>query len=233
MNYNKPDLIEQLAAEYVLGTMKGRARKRFTKLMAEHQWIRAAVWSWEEQITPLAESVNDVQPSSKVWKNIFKSIGTSSPVKQQRGSLWFWQGLSALSTALSVVLLALLLTNPTAIPQNEPNYISVVNNETAQPLWLISANIETGEINFKAVNATATQLDKAFELWMLPTDDSPPRSLGLLPVDHQEVSINLPPALKALLTNAKGLAVSLEPAGGSTTGLPTGPVLYQAPLLSL
>jgi anti-sigma-K factor RskA len=26
---------------------------------------------------------------------------------------------------------------------------------------------------------------------------------------------------------AKGLAVSLEPAGGSTTGLPTGPVLYQ------
>jgi anti-sigma-K factor RskA len=34
----------------------------------------------------------------------------------------------------------------------------------------------------------------------------------------------------AMLARARGLAVSLEPAGGSPTGQPTGPVVYQGRL---
>ena len=37
-------------------------------------------------------------------------------------------------------------------------------------------------------------------------------------------------AQRAALAGAKQLAVSLEPAGGSPTGLPTGPVIHVAPL---
>jgi anti-sigma-K factor RskA len=38
---------------------------------------------------------------------------------------------------------------------------------------------------------------------------------------------------QALLTAPLTLAVSLEPEGGSPTGQPTGPVLYQGQLASL
>ena len=55
-------------------------------------------------------------------------------------------------------------------------------------------------------------------------------SLGLLPThgkDHRVLSA----AQRSALVGAKNLAVSLEPAGGSPTGLPTGPVLHVAPIV--
>ncbi|HEX7768700.1 MAG TPA: anti-sigma factor [Dokdonella sp.] len=39
-------------------------------------------------------------------------------------------------------------------------------------------------------------------------------------------------AQREALAGAKQLAVSVEPAGGSPTGLPTGPVIHVAPLTS-
>ena len=62
------------------------------------------------------------------------------------------------------------------------------------------------------------------ELWMLP-DGQPPRSLGVLPAGGI-ARVPLVGPSDAALADIPALAVSLEPAGGSPTGLPTGPVLY-------
>jgi anti-sigma-K factor RskA len=51
----------------------------------------------------------------------------------------------------------------------------------------------------------------------------------LLPTGTASVDAVLPVELRPLLASAQGLAVSLEPAGGS----PTGPVLYQATIVSI
>jgi anti-sigma-K factor RskA len=56
--------------------------------------------------------------------------------------------------------------------------------------------------------------------------------LGLLRAD-QPVVLALPPELATLAKNNAVLAVSLEPPGGSTTGLPTGPVIATGKLTSL
>lgn len=230
MNYNNPELIERLAAEYVLGTLTGKARRRFERLMSRHQWMRTAVWRWEIQVAPLAESLEASTPPPRLWRKIESGIDYLQRPGRTLAGVRFWRNWSFVTTLSVVILAALLLFQPaTKIPE----YIAVVNDQQAQPLWLISANIETGQIKFQAINATAAGLDKAFELWMLPEGGLPPKSLGLLPVNEQEATITLPPALRALLANASGLAVSLEPAGGSKTGLPTGPVLYQASLLTL
>ena len=47
---------------------------------------------------------------------------------------------------------------------------------------------------------------------------------------HGELDRELTAAQQTALRTATKVAVSLEPAGGSTTGAPTGPVLYVAPL---
>jgi anti-sigma-K factor RskA len=44
--------------------------------------------------------------------------------------------------------------------------------------------------------------------------------------------LQFPPELVPALANAT-LAVSLEPAGGSPTGLPTGPVLYSGRVVAV
>ena len=66
--------------------------------------------------------------------------------------------------------------------------------------------------------------DTAWELWMLPDGNKPPRSLGLINT-HETQVVDLPEDLRGLLNRAAGMAMSLEPAGGSKTGAPTGPVL--------
>ena len=62
---------------------------------------------------------------------------------------------------------------------------------------------------------------------MLP-DRGNPRSLGLISTISPAgvARIELPTAADQALQNIPALAISLEPAGGSPTGLPTGPVLY-------
>ena len=82
------------------------------------------------------------------------------------------------------------------------------------------------------MNAVAADVDKAFELWMLP-ESGQPVSMGLLPVSGGSVSRALPAGLLALLKQSKGIAVSIEPAGGSPTGLPTGPVVHTARIVAL
>jgi anti-sigma-K factor RskA len=80
----------------------------------------------------------------------------------------------------------------------------------------------------KAVGAAPVEPGKALELWMLPTG-APPRSLGLIPATGI-ARVPLREPSDAALANIPALAVSLEPATGSPTGLPTGPVLYSGPI---
>mgnify|MGYP001475533431 CR=1 FL=1 len=57
-----------------------------------------------------------------------------------------------------------------------------------------------------------------------------PRSLGLLPPEG-EFAIALSPQLEKDVISAVALAVSVEPPGGSPSGAPTGPVIYQGAVL--
>jgi len=57
--------------------------------------------------------------------------------------------------------------------------------------------------------------------------------MGLLPVSGNSVNRALPAGLRALLKRSKGIAVSIEPPGGSPTGVPTGPVVHTARIISL
>ena len=61
---------------------------------------------------------------------------------------------------------------------------------------------------------------------MLPGGDRKPVSLGLI-TTHETQSLMVPRELSAAIDAAWGLAMSVEPKGGSPTGLPTGPVLYK------
>jgi anti-sigma-K factor RskA len=70
---------------------------------------------------------------------------------------------------------------------------------------------------------------KDLELWLISPAVPAPRPLGLIAKGTLSVDLG-PLAARALASGV--LAVSLEPAGGSPTGSPTGPVLYQGRILA-
>jgi anti-sigma-K factor RskA len=79
----------------------------------------------------------------------------------------------------------------------------------------------------RAVAPATVPADRDLELWTLPPGATQPRSLGVLPVTETIVTKQAAPAI------GTQLLISLEPRGGSPTGLPTGPVLYSGKVVSL
>jgi anti-sigma-K factor RskA len=53
MDYGNRELADALAAQYVAGTLRGPARRRFETLMAAHPGLRQAVDAWRARLMPL------------------------------------------------------------------------------------------------------------------------------------------------------------------------------------
>ncbi len=97
---------------------------------------------------------------------------------------------------------------------------------------LVTASLDTGRSSVVVSPVASEDLDgRVPELWLIPADGTP-RSLGLIDLGGvQKVSVS--PTLLKLVAEGAVLAVSLEPAGGSPTGLPTGPVVATGKLTNL
>ena len=225
MDYSRPQRADRLAADYVTGTMRGLARRRFEALLPAHAALRAAVRSWNEQLMPLTASIPPVPPPPRVWQRIEARISTRSVATAARPAGWsalaFWRGLSAFAT-VAAISLALLLASPR--PAIAP---IIVVLEAATPgeagvlpaSFVASISGDGRALVTRPLNVSV-QADRALELWAVPPSGAP-RSLGLISAAGATVVHR-----GKLLDGVAALAVSLEPVGGSPSGTPTEPILY-------
>jgi anti-sigma-K factor RskA len=86
--------------------------------------------------------------------------------------------------------------------------------------FVASISGDGGAVVTRPLVPVALQADRALELWVVPPAGAP-RSLGL--ISERDATVV---KRQQVLRGAAALAVSLEPAGGSPTGAPTGPILY-------
>jgi anti-sigma-K factor RskA len=213
-----------LAAEYVLGTLRGRARERFKRLAAEDRTLVAIVEQWEGFLTPLAGSVAPVEPPSRVWKTIESRIAARGARAEPAAGFWsslaFWRtfglGLSAAMAALFVFTGGLRAPGPA-----EPAMVAVLAAADQVPRMVVEQS-QPGTLKVRMVKGWPTQPGKDFELWVVPKEGAP-RSLGLVSYEHDTV-VRVA-NLDAVLKEGVAFAISKEPTGGSPTGVPTGPVL--------
>lgn len=227
MRYDDPELIDALAREYVIGTLRGRARARFASVLASSLGARRAVARWERQLAPLAMGVAPVAPPSAVWSRIEEKIGVGKPRDTLGAGLW--PALAASFALAAVVFGGLWYARPP--PAEPPGYVAVFNDaQTGEPVWLLQTFVEARELRATAVDDRPEPAGNAYELWMLPDGGAAPVSLGLI-AGTGETRLGLSQAQLDVLAQTATLAVSLEPAGGSPTGQPTGPVIFTAPLV--
>lgn len=67
MKYQSPQLRTSLAAEYALGTLRGRARARFDKLIGADRGLQEEVTFWNERLSDLALTLPPQAPRAVVW----------------------------------------------------------------------------------------------------------------------------------------------------------------------
>jgi anti-sigma-K factor RskA len=213
------ELVDRLAAEYVLGTLRHRARRRFERWLLSPQ-VGALVKAWEDRLAGLEPQLAPVNPPATVWRGIEDKLELR---KAQRRPAMRWMAIAA--SLLFFVAVGLFFTLPGAPPMTQQSYLQA----DAQTIyWHVEVLGDRQELNVRVQKVFDLPAGKAHELWALP-DGGAPVSLGLMPHtgDHHLV---LTAAQRVALANSKQIAVSLEPEGGSPTGAPTGPVLLVAPL---
>ena len=228
----KPDNYERnhaLAAEYVVGTLQGAARRRFERWMMVSARVRRQVWYWERRLQPFNESLPEEVAPRAVWNSIEQRL---FPATAPVAARW-WQTLTAWrwSTGIAVLgVFALLLWTPS--PPVVTHYVGVVQSQQAEPLWLVNASADQ-RLSVKAMPPVQpADGGRDYQLWLLP-ESGAPISLALLPTGGARLQMNLSDQQVRQLLQSRSLAISLEPAGGSPTGQPTGPVVYQTRLVQL
>jgi anti-sigma-K factor RskA len=213
------ELVDRLAGEYVLGTLRGRARRRFERWLVSPQ-VGAIVKTWEDRLSGLEPTLRGVTPPAAVWRGIENRLELK---KLARAPTMRW-----LAIAASVMFFALVGVFALRQFGTQPvTQLAYIQQDTQTIYWRVELIGDNREVSIHVHKVHDLPAGKSHELWVIPVKGAPV-SLGLLPHtgDHHRV---LTAAQHAALAGATTLAVSLEPEGGSPNGSPTE-VLLTAPL---
>src|SRR5471030_2672258 len=239
-------LVDQLAAEYTLGVLRGGSRRRFEAISQHDPAIRLAVETWRLRLEAMTELGAAVAPPPEIWPaierrlnlvNARRDAAAARPVSRPKPSwfenLSFWRGWSIAATAISAIALAVSIRElstvapvpaPAPAPQvaQEPQigYVATLADDKSNARMLVTWDDRTSEVTVRRLSGSSDPSDKSMQLWGLPKEGHPV-SLGVLPVGGTA-------RFKAASVNAYPiLAVSVEPVGGSPNlNGPTGPVVY-------
>jgi anti-sigma-K factor RskA len=227
MNYEQAELLDRLAAEYTLGTLRGRARRRFERLCVDSAAARRAVYRWEDHWTALSRRLPPVDPSPQVWPAVSRRLFGDHSAAGPAPRLWrrHWRLAAAASLVAVALIVGLIVRQPAPPPLQT---LAVLGTDTAHPVWRLERRLPLTALTIEVVGTVPQAAGKSYELWALPRGGTPV-SLGLLPTGGRaERTLSEPQRLA--LTAADKVAVSVEPAGGSPTGSPTGPIVIVTPV---
>lgn len=228
MNYESKRLQTLLAGEYALGVLTGGARRRFERLLMQSPALRTELTFWEERLAAWNLKLAPVAPPGYIAWRLLGRVRAEERPRREALRNTFWRSWAVAATVLLAVVVVAQRMLPSA--EQKPAEVALVSDAKGQPLWLLSVHPEANRIDMKALADRTPPAGKSYELWMLPGSGNPV-PMGLMNATGL-ASETVSPELLAKLAASKGIAISLEPQGGSPTGLPTGPVLWTAPLVS-
>ena len=218
------------AAELALGLLEGDERAAaLRRVLAEPDFARD-VERWRAHFGVLFASVPAVEPTPDVGDRIIARLDGSGPVRKTGG---YWKPLALASSLAAASLLAVVVTRPGPAPVAPP----IV---TAAPAPMVAAFMIEGQKAplVATYDAAAGRLSmpgpmpipagKSAQLWAI-VGTGAPQPLGLF----HEAGTRVEAEARSPVPMAPGtmLAISIEPAGGSPTGQPTGPVVGSATLI--
>ncbi|MCB1776389.1 MAG: hypothetical protein KDI50_03030 [Candidatus Competibacteraceae bacterium] len=218
MNLHHPALRDALAAEYVLGTLHGAARRRFESLLPAHPALRKAVNGWEYRLNRLAAASPVAAPPPEVWRGLEQRLFPVAPSRSWWNNLALWRGLALASVLAAVVALA----PPLVVPQSVGELpFAAIRDPNHDVLWTV-AMAEDGQLHVNSLRVMNVPTDQHCLLW-LKRGDSPPVMLGELPDQGNARTLVLPASTPRPTQGM--LWVSMQP---RSNGAPPAQPLYRA-----
>ncbi|MDE2514399.1 MAG: anti-sigma factor [Rhodospirillales bacterium] len=247
---DSPEDRDLLAGIYVLGVLDLEECRTVEDMARLDPAMAEAIEAWQNRLAPLATLVTPVAPPPILWPRIATSLGIEAaphplpaalglvqadPSGQTAlsgqaarrpsvaGRVWrstgFWRGSTAAALAIAAGIAAFALFQPPP----PPRFTAALAPLHAPGAAFIAETESDGALLVRPIAPVSVQPGKDLELWALAPGAKVPRPLGVLPAIGKRVT-----GLK--LAADTQIMISLEPQGGSPTGLPTGPVLWAGTL---
>ena len=229
---------DELAGEYVLGTLSAARRREVEQRLPGDAALREAVQRWQEQLLPLAALADPVEPSTQLWRRIEASLDevatqSAAPVdavaapRRWQGSGWWnsvklWRGLAGSGFAAAAVLAAVLVNRLDAVPAAPQYLVVLVAPQDKAPGWVVQASSPKA-LSLIPLGRADVPAEKSLQFWTKGENWNGPVSLGLVkPGQTVRIPLDkLPPLQPNQL-----FELTLEPVNGSPTNRPTGPIQF-------
>ncbi len=216
--------------EYVLGLLEGSDLAGFEQRIEREPELAAAVTRLRAHLETLDDTAGTHPADPALWQRIAdrldaapqdNSITQSIPRPANDNG---WMRRLGMAASIVVALGAGYLAGTTLSTTSQPIMIAVLLTEDgAQPGAIVEAYADDS-IRLVPLDLVQRPEDRVYQVWTLPDPATGPVSMGIFD-DPQTIRLagpNLP-----LPETGQLYEITLEPAGGSPTGRPTGPILVK------
>lgn len=227
-----PEDRDQLAAEFALGVLTGDDLATARSLLSSDSGFRGDVVRWSGRLLPMLDEVDPVEAPASLLARVEERTGTFATVHTLRRKVGMWRGVSAGAMALAASLALVMVVRapqPEAPPAPaRPPMVAMIGDDQTPARMVAAWDPQQKQLTVMSAAAAPAEPGHSHELWVIPADGKP-RSLGVMPATRKmQMAVAEPMVLQ--IAEGVTLAVSLEPAGGSPTGAPTGPVIASGKL---
>lgn len=241
--YQDPEVFEQLAIEYAVGSLQGRARKRFEVLMDTHFYLRATVDAYEAKFANLVELLPEKQPSKQVWNNIEahikeSSVATAKTTSSQEEKAPWWQmnffkqgfGFAAMALLVSVVYFYDPMTGHES--SVIASYTAVMESGKNGEMMAVT-KIQKSEMKLSIDIMKPMYIDDGMELtlWCQPKAGGMPMKMGTISKSGK-TELTISEEEWKDLANVGRLEVSLEMKGQPNITRPSDKIILKGKLSS-
>lgn len=226
----------ELAGEYVLGLLDGDELAHAKRRVASDRAFSRLVDGWRRHLADFDDTADRIEPGADLWNRIGVTISTAAPAAFSRdggvsgglwGSLRAWR-VAAFSGAFASFVLAVLAGVLFMASRDDqtgkPAYIAILLNDETRQAGAVVNVFADGRAELVPLVDIAVPRGRALEIWTLWDRAVGPRSVGL--IDAARATTLKLDALPRTVVDQL-FEITLEPAGGSPIGRPTGPILFK------
>jgi len=216
--------------------------------------IRAAIGLTTQQLPMELPELPAPPPPELVVEAPVDTAAERAQVIAFAGRARRWRNVAGVAAALAASLVAVVVTQlvrpellpaalrgkprietvqvqvPVQVPAPTPaQFVAVLQKGSDAPAFILTVDVANKAFTVRRIGAE-TEQGKSYELWLVSDKFPQPRSLGVIGADD----FTARPALAAYdadTINQATYAVSIEPEGGSPTGVVTGPVVFTGKLV--
>lgn len=216
-----PDTLDRLAGEYVLGTLRAGARRRFQHWMRSDPALSARVAEWERRLVPMSAVLPPRPAPAGTWeaieRRLFGTAAAAGPPRWKLGLATAWAALSTLALTAVVGVLVIAperLVSPDALAARTgkvtASYTAVLSPPDGPPALVASAARHSDRLDLKVLRAPPpAPPGTRYVLWAHAADG---RRFPLGRVDlAARTQVTMAGTAETLLSNVATLSVTAEP----------------------